>query len=164
MSSPPDRSQNRHWRRGIVLAGIVAAALPAAVAAMVIWLFPAGCSLRGDPVTFLWACLLPALLIPGAWPLALLLAIASALRPGDAWRSLGYGIALVVVSGQVAHLVLVGMYLAVYASANAGHGLDDVIYLPQPFCAGALVGGVFWLARRSLDGPGGVAVATGERD
>jgi hypothetical protein len=164
MSRPPDRSQNSQRLRGLVLAGIAAAVLPAAAAAMVLWLWPAGCDMRGDPLTFNWICLLPGLVIPGTSPLALLLAGASALRPAAAWRSPGHGLALVVVTGAVAHIAFIGMYLAVLAGPNAGHGLDDVVYLPQPFCAGALVGGVFWLARRAADRRGGVRVTSGDRD
>jgi uncharacterized membrane protein len=129
------------------VAGIAAAVLPAAAAALFLWLFPAGCDLRGDPATYRWACLLPGLMISGSWLLALFLAAVSYVRRGAATGLLRGFLAMTVGAGLLVHLVLVGAYLLLLDPVYRALGTAELLFMPQLFCAGAIGGAVFWITR-----------------
>lgn len=148
MSNSPVNPPTPRRGRAILLAGIAAALLPTAAAALFLWLSPAGCDLRGDPATYRWSCLLPGLMISASWPLALLLAAIAYLRRQPAKRSLKGFLAMTVGAGLLVHAVLLAAYLFLLDPAYRALGLEELLFLPQPFCAGAIGSAVFWIVRQ----------------
>jgi hypothetical protein len=124
---------------------VTAVLIPLAALAF-LWLFPAGCDLRGDPVTYRRTCLLPGLLTTVPIALAFLLTLVLALnqrreRPlPDGW------LVVVPAAGAFTQVVLFGGYLLLLDPVYRGSFLAELLYITQPFVAGAVAGGVFWVS------------------
>jgi hypothetical protein len=109
------------------------------------WLVPAACDIGLDKSTYRWTCLLPGLLIVVPPALALVLPIASVInrRSGNHFPK-GW-LVTSAVAGLLTQIVLVGAYLLALDPAYRGMMLMELIFVPQPFVAGAVAGTVFWI-------------------
>jgi len=140
------RTQAPHSVTDHVWAVVATALAPTATAAILIWLFPAGCDIRGSATVYRWTCLLPGLLITVTPAVALLLPIAYTLnnrltRPfPDGW------LVIALAVGILTQVVLSGAYLFALDAAYRELFLAEVIFIPQPFVAGAIAGAVYWAA------------------
>jgi hypothetical protein len=140
------RTSTRHKGTDLLRAAIVTALVPAAAAALLMWLVPAGCDIRGSTTVYRWTCLLPGLVFVSAVPMAGFLSIAMIVnqrldRPfPDGWLT------TVLAVGLLSQLLLSVVYLIVLDTAYRGQFLTEVIFIPQPFVAGAISGAVYWTA------------------
>lgn len=138
------RATARGRARDHLRAAIVTAVVPTAAAVLLLWLVPAGCDERGDPAVYRWTCLLPGLLTMVPVGVAVVLPIALALnarlaRPlPDGWLVTVLGVGLVV------QVVLATAYALVLGPAYRALFLAEIIFIPQPFVAGAIAGAVYW--------------------
>ena len=138
-----------------VVAALMTAALPTALAGLVIWLAPQGCHLSRDPEAYRWACLLPALILTVAPVTAVVLGVATLLsRRLARWIGRSW-IATAVLWGILVHLFLIGSLL-VRDPGYVSIFLWDIVLIPQPIVSGALAAGVFvgamrWRARRAAE-------------
>ena len=107
------RSSERHTSREHFRAAVVTALLPATTAGLMLWVFPKGCDLRGDPAAYRWTCLLPglALIVPFATAIGLLIGTKINYRLGrllpDGWLT------TILITGLFAQIVLAATYLVV---------------------------------------------------
>jgi hypothetical protein len=134
--------------RDYLRAAIVTALVPSVAGAILLWLVPPGCDLRGDPEFYRWTCLFPGLLIPVSIALAVLLPMAILLnrrfgRPvPDGW------LATILIAAAATQAVCVGGYAVMLGPAYAGLFLKEMFFVPQPFLCGAVAAGVFSTALR----------------
>lgn len=137
----------RQWSAGdtgraIIWTGVI---VPFAAAAS-LWLFPAGCDLRGSPAIYRWSCLFPWLLaclptvVAGVLSVAFTLNRRRAVRLPDGW------LLAVPAAGVLAQVICVGGYLFLLDSAYRVQFLGMALFIPQPFAAGAVAGAVYWVA------------------
>lgn len=129
-------------------AAVLTLFVPATIAALTIFLVPAGCDVHGDAVLYRWTCLFPGLLIPVPVAVAVIL-------PLLAWPNLrllrglyGSWIALPAVAGLMTQVILGGAYLVLLGPGYRALFWHDIVFLPQPFVAGAISGAIYAIALR----------------
>lgn len=108
------------------------------------WLVPAGCDIRGDASVYRWTCMLPGLMIVVPAAIALCLPIAMYLNRRLVHRFPDGWIATILTVGVFTHLILVGGYLLLLEPPYRGLMFWEIAFIPQPFVAGAIAGGVYW--------------------
>ena len=131
--------------RDHVRAALVTALLPAAAAALFLWLAPRGCDIRGDVAIYRWTCLLPGLLL--VVPLGVALLLPPLLIVGrrrvppvpDGW------LVTILATGAATELVFLRAYFLYLDPAYRALFLKEALLIPQPFVAGAIAAGVYWL-------------------
>ena len=118
-------------------------ALPAlAWAAM--WLFPAGCDVRGGPALFRWTCLFPGLMLTVPVVMAVAVPVVMIVNRRSR-KTLPDGLLPVaLVAGLVTQIILIGGYFIALDPAYSRIFLTETLSIPQPFVAGALSAGMFW--------------------
>ena len=123
---------------------MTATALPL-LAALYLWQVPMGCDLPTDPATYRWTCLLPGLLVVTPIGVAVLAPIVLMLNRRQA-RPLPDGwLAFIPAAGVCTQIVLCGGYLLMLGAAYRELFLAEILFIPQPFVAGAISGAVFWI-------------------
>ena len=138
------RTSERHTAADRFRAAVLTALVPTAAAACLLWLVPAGCDIRGSAVVYRWTCLLPGLMITVPVAVALLLPFALVLNRRLARPFPEGWLVIVPGSGILTQVVLTGTYLVALDPAYRGLFLAEVIFIPQPFVAGAICGAVYW--------------------
>ena len=142
MPGSPITSSSRYSPQAYILAALVTAIVPAATAALFLWLLPSACDFQKTKAIYLWTCLLPGLLI--AVPAVI----------GPLWSAIAYFIqrsgrrfpdgrlALTLGTGLITQAILIGAYLLALEPAYRGLMLRELLVIPQPFVAGAIAGAV----------------------
>ena len=146
MPGSPKTSSYRYSPKAYVLAALATAIVPAATAALFLWLAPSVCDFQKTKAIYRWTCLLPGLLIvvPAVigplWSAITYFIQRSGRRFPDGWLALTLG------SGLITQVILSGAYLLALEPAYRGMMLRELLVIPQPFVAGAIAGAVFWMA------------------
>lgn len=124
-------------------AAVVTALFPAAIAILLLWVFPKGCDLRGDPAAYRWTCLLPGLLliVPFATAIGLLIGTKVNYRLG--WRLPDGWLTTILITGIFAQILWAATYLLALDPAYWRLFLAEIFLIPQPFFAGALAGAIY---------------------
>ena len=146
MPDAPIDSSSRYSLQVHILAALVTAVIPAAAAALFLWLVPSACDFQETKATYRWTCLLPGLLIVVPAAVGLLLSAIGYLTRRSGHRFPGGWLALTVATGLMTQLILTGAYLLALEPAYRGMMLRELLVIPQPFVAGAIAGAVFWMA------------------
>jgi hypothetical protein len=132
--------------KDLVRAAILTAIVPSLLAVLFLWQVPIGCDLRTDPATYRWTCMLPGLLVVTPIGVAVLAPIVLMLNRRRA-RPLPDGwLVFVPATGVCTQILLCGGYLLMLGAAYGELFLAEILFIPQPFVAGAISGAVFWLA------------------
>lgn len=153
------RASGEYKLRDYVQACVVTAIVPAITAWLFMELVPTGCDIRGDPSVYRWTCLLPDLMIAVPAVVAFCLPLAINFN-----RRLGHGfpdgwLMTTLAVGFVAHLALVGGYLLFVEPAYRSMLLGELAFIPQPFVAGAIAGGIYWVTLNLGGRPGSSSCA-----
>lgn len=139
------RASSQHQPGAFIPAAIVTAVLPSAAAAVYLWLVPAGCDMRLEEATYRWTCLLPGLLIVVPAVVALLLSVANLLNDRYGCRLPDGWLVTALAVGLLTQVILSGAYLLALDHAYRGRMMAEIMFVPQPFVAGAIAGLIFWL-------------------
>lgn len=138
------RSRQRRTAADHLRAAVLTVLVPTLTAVFVLWVYPTGCDIRGDPAVYRWTCLLPGLMLTVPIGAAFLLPAAIFLndrlpRPlPDGW------LVTIFAAGLFTQAVLCGSYLVALDPAYRRLFLAEVIFIPQPLVAGAIAGAVYW--------------------
>ena len=143
-AAPPRRERSGH-----LVAALVTAAVPTVLASLWLWSAPSGCNPRGDPASYRWACLLPAIILMVAPVTGIafggcaLLSRRLADWIGSSWMVTPAVWGLLVHLGVVGSVVLTDpAYVALF--------LRDILLVPQPFVAGAAAAAIYTATVRLL--------------
>lgn len=130
--------------RGLVAAAVAAGILPAALAAILVYLVPTGCDIRGDPVTYRWTCLFPGLLVSAGIASALILPVLTALY--RRWRRphLPHWFLLALLTGLATQAFLMVAYAIALDPVYRRLFYWEALGIPQPFAAGVVAGAAFF--------------------
>ncbi len=148
------RTSGERQPRAYVLAAIVTSVLPAAAATVFLWLVPSACDIRGDEAIYRWLCLLPGLLIVVPIAVAFVLSFTSFLNARFGRRFPDGWFVTITGVGLRTHVVLSVSYLLALGPAYVEVFFREVIFIPQPFVAGATAAAVFWLTLHRDSHPG----------
>lgn len=137
------RTSTRRVRARILRAAVVTALVPAAAAALFIWLAPEGCGVWVSHARHRWTCLLPSLMVVIPLIAAILLTIFTILNR-RLERPFPNGWLVTVLSfGLLTQILLVGAYLVAVGPGYLEPFLAQAIFIPQPFLAGAIAAAVY---------------------
>jgi hypothetical protein len=140
------KTSKRHSIAAVLQAAVMTAIAPAVAAGLWLWFAPATCNTSVSAAQYRWTCLFPGLLLVVPSAVAILLAIATVLNQRRK-RSIPDGwLVTAFAAGIITQTHLVGGYMVAAGPAYAALFLALAILIPQPFIAGALASGVFWLA------------------
>lgn len=139
------RTSKRHAVSHSLRAAVVTAIVPAAAAALLIWLAPQACGVWLNHSSHRWMCLLPGLLLFVPLVTAILMTIFTVFnqrleRPfPNGW------LVSVLTFGLVNQILFIGAYLVALGPGYLGPFLAGAIFIPQPFLAGAIAAAVYWI-------------------
>lgn len=126
-----------------MIALLVTALLPPTLAYGATWLFPLGCDVRQDPSLYRSTCLLPGLVFVVSPVAAAVLGAAYWLNSRLSRRFPDGWLAAALFTGAGAYIVLIGGYAILLGEAYRSVFFQDMVFLQQPFVAGAVSGFVF---------------------